>query len=190
MFENICSVCEKNFYSSNNRQKRPRCIECEAHELYKCIDCNEIFERWNDYKRSPSRCHICNKKHQLKISRERASTINGYLKQLVSTIYNDVRRKKQGNPDVTLSQLLDLYNKQDGKCAISGIEMQLGDKRNGQHGNPYALSLDRIDSDKPYTIDNLQFLIDSVNTFKGQFDLDTMFFITKQIYAKNKLETS
>ena len=64
----------------------------------------------------------------------------------------------------------ELNDKQNGKCAISGIEMdwETSDLRKGKAVKLWnRASIDRIDSTKGYTKDNVQLIILIVNTGKS-----------------------
>lgn len=70
-------------------------------------------------------------------------------------------RNKSWN--ISLSDLADLAEKQDKKCALSGIDLVFdGDF------NKINASLDRIDSTKGYEIDNIQWVHKKINMMKGQ----------------------
>jgi len=64
-----------------------------------------------------------------------------------------------------------LFNKQNGKCAISNIDMTVN-MRNGR--SPFNLSLDQIIPSKGYTLDNIQFICMAVNQLKSDFDNDVI----------------
>lgn len=69
---------------------------------------------------------------------------------------------------LTHDDLDDIWEKQDGVCAYSGIELRLyqpGDRRLGKR---YALtvSIDRIDSSLGYFYDNVHFVHKKVNLMK------------------------
>lgn len=63
--------------------------------------------------------------------------------------------------DVTTEFLWNLFLKQDKKCALSGVDITM--KNKGIRG---TASLDRIDSLKDYTEDNIQWVHKCVNTIK------------------------
>lgn len=80
------------------------------------------------------------------------------------------QRKLEYNVDVIY--LKKLWEKQSGKCAISGIQLDLG-QSNGGLGkqNPINLaSLDRIDSSKGYMKDNIQFISTTLNYAKNNMN--------------------
>jgi hypothetical protein len=68
----------------------------------------------------------------------------------------------------------DAWNKflaQDRKCSLSGIELRFIDHYRDDHKLQTA-SLDRIDSLKPYTLDNIQWVHKTVNKMKNTLDQD------------------
>nr|QBK92896.1 MAG: uncharacterized protein LCPAC403_00300 [Pithovirus LCPAC403] len=83
------------------------------------------------------------------------------------------RRSKTVN--VTPGQLYDLYEKQGGRCALSGrrlttnantkLRLKTG-RKNRIEENYDNISIDRIDSLKDYTIDNIQLVCSCVNIMK------------------------
>jgi hypothetical protein len=76
----------------------------------------------------------------------------------------NVRRKERGiTLEVTFEQCLELYHKQNGKCAISGRVLV------GNAGHVDKISIDRIDSTLSYSIDNIQLVTVQVNRGKMDF---------------------
>jgi hypothetical protein len=76
--------------------------------------------------------------------------------------------------DITLEFLKDLWGKQAGKCAYTGVSLSLALKKK----RPYSASLDRVDSSRGYTKDNVQFVCYFINTGKSDFsDSDTKEFV-------------
>lgn len=69
---------------------------------------------------------------------------------------NAIERKF--NFDLTLEEAWDIFVRQDKKCALTGIEIQLTEPKNA--------SLDRIDSNKGYTKDNVQWVHLQINRMK------------------------
>ncbi|MDO8610966.1 MAG: hypothetical protein Q7R95_10580 [bacterium] len=89
--------------------------------------------------------------------------------------------------DLTREFLLEIYNKQNGKCFYSGIEMELDHKKLKMNDNPYLLSIDRIDSDKGYTQDNIVLCCLFCNTMKSTFSVKEFFRLCKIIIDYNKI---
>jgi hypothetical protein len=75
-----------------------------------------------------------------------------------------VRRKERGiTLEVTFEQCLELYYKQEGKCAISGRVLV------GNAGHVDKISIDRVDSTLSYNIGNIQLVTVQVNRGKMDF---------------------
>lgn len=70
--------------------------------------------------------------------------------------------------DITIEWAWDLFLKQDRKCALTGTEIYFGIGGKDE----YTASLDRIDSLKGYTEDNVQWIHKDVNRMKNIFDQD------------------
>ena len=75
--------------------------------------------------------------------------------------------------DITLSDLLELWIAQQGRCAVTGVVMRFesGDSRNK---NAYACSVDRIDNEQGYVVDNVRLLTHWANNAKSTWP-DSMF---------------
>jgi len=56
-----------------------------------------------------------------------------------------------------------------GKCELSGLDFDLGGPAAGMSRNPYAPSIDRIDSGKGYTKDNCRVVLLAVNMGLNQW---------------------
>ncbi len=80
--------------------------------------------------------------------------------------------------DLTIEQAWELFLKQDRKCAISGMDINFGKtSRTGR-----TASLDRKDSSKGYTIDNVWWVHKDVNYIKMDFTMDEFLNLIKEIY--------
>jgi len=66
--------------------------------------------------------------------------------------------------DVSIIQLWELYIKQNRKCAFTGLDIHFSKKSGGTDG---TVSLDRIDNNKGYMIDNIQWVHKSINLMRG-----------------------
>lgn len=123
------------------------------------------------------------------------STIEGYFKSVLNSIKNDKKRNKYGDIEIDIDYILYLWKKQNGKCAVSGIDMILGYEDNydeeykgKMYRRPYRASIDRIDCRKGYTKDNVWLVCFAVNNFKGMYEMDTVYYISDMI-LKNKGNT-
>ena len=67
--------------------------------------------------------------------------------------------------EVTHQALLDLWEKQDGKCAMTGVQMT--HYQGVGHGVPTNLTIDRIDSKVGYTLGNIRLVCKAANWMKN-----------------------
>lgn len=158
-------------------------------KYYKCSICGEWLTSDNfdqaggnkyQYRdRLDKRCHNCkakqNKEARTNYSEERR------LEKILQDRWLGARdRAKSKNRlfNISKEDLMDLWNKQKGKCAISKIPMTF----NIDSGrNPYNISIDQINPSQGYTKDNIQLVCMCVNQLKSDFDMNTVINICKNI---------
>lgn len=74
--------------------------------------------------------------------------------------------------DININEAWDLYLKQGGVCALSGVDISFAPTTNKRDRKYQTASLDRIDSSKGYTIDNVQWVHKDANIMKNRFSMD------------------
>ena len=74
-------------------------------------------------------------------------------------------KNRKHDYDIDLEFLLELWNKQEGKCAYTNIPMVLPDGK--KKGTMFTASLDRIDSSKGYIKENVQYTLTHINLMKS-----------------------
>ena len=75
--------------------------------------------------------------------------------------------------NVTIDYLIELYHAQGGKCALTGMKMELtrgGDWNGGK--NPWGCSIDRINPAEGYYIGNVQLACSKWNVLRGNMNMD------------------
>jgi len=101
-----------------------------------------------------------------------------YLKNLWNQLKYS-REKEEGMLfEITPEQLNDLWDKQNGRCALSGVFMTWhkgGEKRNTN------VSIDRIDPNIEYMITNIQLVCWRVNLIKHTMTEDELYWWCKNI---------
>lgn len=108
-----------------------------------------------------------------KIYKTKAQKRSSSPKNFISSILNHaVQRKTRLGFDIDLIYLMRLYDDQNGKCAISGVEMTY---KAGSGRVNTNISIDRIDSSKGYLRGNVQFVCDVVNRMKQDMDQKEMY---------------
>jgi hypothetical protein len=71
--------------------------------------------------------------------------------------------------DITIKDAWDIFIEQERKCSLSGITIRFGRSKREEETGVTTASLDRIDSTKNYTRDNVQWVHKLIN--KSKFDL-------------------
>lgn len=69
--------------------------------------------------------------------------------------------------DIDIQFIWDLFLKQDRKCALSGIVLTFPKSSKKEHMKSSTASLDRINSSKGYTKDNVQWVHKDINRMKN-----------------------
>jgi len=113
---------------------------------------------------------------------------NGY-KCVSGSYFNSLKRQaiRRGIPfEITAEDSFHLLEKQKYLCAISQVPIVLVDNLRDQRQNQTA-SLDRIDSKKGYTNDNIQWTHKVINIMKNTHSLDEFLHWCSLIAEANKL---
>jgi hypothetical protein len=85
--------------------------------------------------------------------------------------FNEIKAKAKAREikfNLSIDDIWKIYEKQNGKCALSGVEIKFANKAK----LPNTASLDRIDSSKHYTIENIQWVHKDVNRMKMDMSQD------------------
>lgn len=90
-------------------------------------------------------------------------------------------RAKQSNLpfDLTVEDLYNLWNEQNGKCAISNIPMTYEFCKGNVMTN---ISVDQINPKAGYTKDNIQLVCWAVNRMKGEMSMDELLYFVNSIH--------
>lgn len=143
------------------------CYKCKKYKPECEFDINRDKSNWfRNFK--DRRCKQCKKLQTLK--RKLQNRGKKDLDRLLLERWHGVidRSKRKGwECDITLDFLRELWCKQNGLCAISKIPMTYL-FNNGRI--PTNLSVDRIDSSRRYTKDNIQLVCMAVNQMKSDLD--------------------
>lgn len=92
--------------------------------------------------------------------------------ELSGNVWNKIRRgaspqrRKPIKFNITKEYIWDLFNKQNGKCALTGIELKFP---TNWKDKAYNASLDRIDSGEGYIEGNVQWVHKDINIMKNRF---------------------
>lgn len=129
----------------------------------------------------------CKKCYKIYIDKKKSlESGNSDLKKILKARMRSIKErclKKGWDMYYDYTYLQELWKKQEGKCAISGLPMTsylyIG-------RCPTNVGVDRIDSSLPYTKDNSQLICDSINRMKSDMPTEDILYFCKHIYLNNK----
>lgn len=106
------------------------------------------------------KCKTCYGEQRKKV---KVGSLDGRLR----AIFSNVTERRHKGVDISLQDLKDLWEKQKGLCAYSGVPMTWDDS------NRYTtVSIDRIDSSKGYVRGNIAFCCFTVNIMKSNMPVE------------------
>jgi hypothetical protein len=199
-------------------EKLKRCCDCKSsfdiEEFYKgqsrCKSCtksrNKVFVQRNpeyfkpggpgyyygrvDTKSYNKTKYAQNKEKYLEYNDKFRQTSRGALYNILEGIR--CRCKKKGiELDFDLEWMCELYQKQDGKCSQTDLPFDLSENSRRKRFRPLSVSIDRIDSAKGYTKDNVRLVCVAfnlaLNAFgDGVFEKIAVGFLKKRNYLIKK----
>ncbi len=95
-------------------------------------------------------------------------------KHRIRLLVKKAKRRIKWEFSIDEEHIKELCNKQNNKCALSGIEFNNDS------------SIDRIDSSKGYTKDNVQLLLTDINRMKRNFSDEKFITLCKLVAENNK----
>lgn len=114
--------------------------------------------------------------------------------ELPMTVYTKIKlRAKKRNKTfaITPEYLAELYKKQDGKCALSGLPLSFKEEgKNLSDSKSVVASLDRIDSSVGYVEGNVQWVHKYINSMKNVHDTEYFIQLCREVvsyYDKNRI---
>lgn len=204
----VCNCCginlprtRQNFRRTVNKETGKEeyhliCKNCEDEKEYnkhwdgdklKCLICGESkfpdeFDKHSYYAirgHRDGRCKECKRKQNLE-ARANYSNDRKLYTVLQARVLNAKERAKRKNIPCTITKefIMDLWKKQEGKCAISKIPMTCELDQGRIFTNA---SIDQIQQGRGYTEDNVQLICMAVNQLKSDWDMDTVLYICNQV---------
>ena len=86
-------------------------------------------------------------------------------------LLHKIRNRKYKN-NLTIEELKLMWDKQCGKCAITGLQMILPETTASTNVGPKCVSIDRIDNTKGYDLNNVQLVCYSANLARNSFSIE------------------
>lgn len=136
-------------------------------------------------------CRECKTCQKERYDKERARLLKddnwAWRYKLIQALKGTKRRSKLKNMynDLDLEYLMYLWNKQCGKCALTGLSMTYKFYEGRVNTN---VSVDRIDSSKGYTKDNVQLVCMVANQIKNDLSLDELVDVCNRIIQTTAME--
>lgn len=134
--------------------------------------CKERAKQWQ--KDNPEKKRLyqrkwgdANKEKVRETKRKWKNTLSGCLVTKLGHL-KKAKRNRTLDFEITKDDLMDLWDAQDGKCAISNYPMKT------VFNSLFAVSVDRIDSSLGYTKDNIQLVCQGINFAKNHYTNEEM----------------
>jgi len=145
--------------------------------LLRCSKCGEDLPELNFHisraeKNTAKRAYNCNACVS-KAQRKRNMTEVGYKANLWQNLRSNAARRNIP-VHIEKSDIQRLYDTQRGLCSVTGLPMQFSAVEKGK--NSYAVSVDRIDNTRGYSLDNIRLVCARVNLMKMELSDEQMQF--------------
>ena len=170
----ICTKCKTEkpidhfYYNSHNQNWESVCKECGV------IRCRE----WR--KNNPQKAKLSYKASKLKLKNE--NPVRYRILKLMDSMRNRYPNKAVIK-EITTEILEMLYENQKGKCYYTGIPMKLTSNKTR---DLFLMSIDRKDSSKGYTSDNVVLCCWGINVLKGPHTEQEMMIALTSFYEGAK----
>ena len=170
----ICTNCKierliSHFYYNSYRKKyESTCNECGK------IRC----KNWRLKNPEKNKLSHVTSKLKLKLKNPALYRIIKLMASMRSRYHN-----KKMIKNITSADLLDIYEKQNGKCFYTGIQMKL---ESNTERDLFLMSIDRIDSNIGYIKENVVLCCWGLNVLKGPHSNDDLFKSLKEFYEGAK----
>jgi len=181
-YMNICKICRSSFRKA---QVNIRCTDDKE-----CFKCKKLLSHtfYSSDKSSKDGlqcyCKKCGKLNEINYYKKGGKEL--YFNKHFKDLKNNAK-KRNIEVDITKNDIKELYYKQNEKCAISGIQMTTEFIPGiGKWSRIHNMSVDRIDSKKSYTKNNIQLVCCIINTMKWDLNQYDFINICKNIYLHNK----
>lgn len=171
-----CTGCSQVFEKTKREEQNKHQCSSIINELKYCVGCKNRIElkhfgpNKNNFDKLQRKCKDCcrlyNRQNKDRLYKQklsnRANNIRLFLSHAMSRSKN--RSIKKNIPfDLDLNYMVDLFDKQNGKCYYTNIQLNLASNA-CRHD---SFTIDRLDSRRGYTKDNIVFSSYCVNSMKG-----------------------
>ncbi len=171
----MCSECNQPFEQQHGLQKIcsedcRKAARCRSSKKCRESDVPKALKKEASYRQKRKES---GKAHEYRQKRRRSKA--GYLDRFLE-------RARGINPDTDLTREY-LDNLFTENCSVTGVPFRFGRGDLTSFTNPYAPSIDRINSDLPYQKGNIQIVLSAVNFAKNQMDMEAFVEVWKDIVS-------
>ena len=150
-----------------------------------CVVCGEEKTTARFYKRPDgsieNTCRRCRTRAEYKLQNNSPSD---YLRNIVAKAKYGAKKRDLAW-DINIDQVMQIWDEQNGRCALSGVLMQAA--KDGKGRKDLNVSLDRIDQDKGYLFNprNVQLVCLRVNLMKHDMEEHDLYWWCQNIVEKS-----
>ena len=182
-----CKTCALILVGDNAINKQPFLDK----NIWICTSCKENLELTHENfhldcttsTKFKAKCKKCTNKSRLNLTRMiDKDSLDYFLKEVFSAAKGRAVKKKL-EFNISLEFLKNLWMKQAGKCAITGLSMSHTVLSGRLKNN---LSIDRINSNEGYITNNIQFVCTSVNIMKSTLTMNELKYYCNLILQHNE----
>jgi hypothetical protein len=152
--------------------------ECKICNIKKPIEENFGRTGKETYRHQCNEC-LSNRKKIIYLTGGKIRVYNYVYGNYESYFKAQLNRRGRKNT-MTVEDCLDILEKQNYKCAITGLDFVLEPK------NPYLPTMDRIKPGGEYKKDNVRIVCNAVNSFRNKWNDDIFFYICGKVIEFNK----
>ena len=133
-----------------------------------CINCSQTFE--TDMAKKVACTRKCSQSYRQRyMYKDKYSVVHRSLNP--RNFLRCLSKKKVSRRDLDIDFLMEVYDRQAGKCALSGRAMTY---QSGIGRVPTNISIDRIDSSIGYEPSNIQLVCVQANKMKAELDQEEL----------------
>ncbi len=161
----------------------------DPHVHWECLcDCGNTVVRRQDYilKRPRLSCGCGNLNHTRVGSKHHLWTGHGEITGEYISVLRHAAKNRGHVFEVTMEALWELFQAQDGRCALSGLPISFTPSYSPRLKKEQTASLDRIDATIGYVLGNVQWVHKDVNKMKNVLDQDYFIDLCEAVTSHQK----
>lgn len=187
----ICSECEKElpdteYYFNKQGGRRHACKACVKIKNREKYNSDPELRK----KRQERALRYAENEQWLIDRKTRSANFYKSMRGRAKTLFKGIERRSSKHPeDVDFDYTFILEKLEKGVCEVTGLPFDF-DRVDDKFHNPYAPSVDRIDSSVGYTKDNTRVVIWQYNLMKGEISDEELLELCKVIINVSEKQNS